>query len=239
MSFKCRKIALFLLAFLRAYSAFRFKVDGMLSIELKGIEVGNLRAHEERDDKRGNVTVKKQKRIKIATPPPMLECIYQYPERNQTDAMLSNMMNELTKIFMRAHKLVHHGTGTTKIVNKRYRVIDNKSHHFFGEVFANMTQQYRQFYNRTLDSMTPPRDPCDHQLQLKSLWGELLDYSLLSLQNATVKCMDEYLRVQNRSDDSQIKRKLGKYLRGEIQRARSDQLGMLCDTFQLCYSELL
>ncbi|KAL0871553.1 hypothetical protein ABMA27_004088 [Loxostege sticticalis] len=170
---------------------------------------------------------------------PIVECLYQYPNSEQFNAMLGNMMNQLTMVFVRVNKMMRR-MNARRDQGTRFKVVDQKNTRFFENVYSNMTKEYSKLYNSTADHVArASNDPCENQEQLKEVWKVLLDSSLNSLRQACQSCIEEFLRSRGRSDDHKTKFKLGQYLVRELARIRSSQLDMLCDSFQLCYDELL
>ncbi|XP_049874448.1 uncharacterized protein LOC126372642 [Pectinophora gossypiella] len=195
------------------------------------------------------------------TAAPPVECVYQYPETRQVNAMLSNMMNQLTKVFVRMHKSM--SPEVRRSGAKRFRLVSSKQSDFFDHIYANMTEEYRRFVNETSHRVPSAGDPCRHQEELRDVWRSLLDTSQVrthrpdtsntseaasptkrvwspqeSLRRAALRCVQEYLRVQQRAASPRQRARAAALLRRELGRVRSEQLALLCDSFQLCYSEL-
>ncbi|CAG9794120.1 unnamed protein product [Diatraea saccharalis] len=78
-------------------------MEGILSIDINVMKEGGMRARESPEEREESEPVTKRKRISNMTAPPVLECIYQYPDQKQMETILSNMMNELTKVQNRSH----------------------------------------------------------------------------------------------------------------------------------------
>lgn len=70
-------------------SAANLQIDGEVSIDLK------FSNHLDQSVVEGLHDSKDKNQV---TAGPVVECIYQYPEQKQIDAVLSNMMNMLTKV---------------------------------------------------------------------------------------------------------------------------------------------
>ncbi|XP_028176005.1 uncharacterized protein LOC114364181 [Ostrinia furnacalis] len=170
---------------------------------------------------------------------PVVECLYQYPDLEQFNAMLSNMMNELTKVFVRVHKLMHEVDGRRR-QETRFRVVAKKATTYFEGIYSNMTREYSEFYNNVAGHVARAgEDPCNNQAELKEVWRKLLEHSLSSLRDAAQSCIEEFLRSQNKSHDRKARARLEQFLARELQRIKTGQLDMLCDRFQLCFNELL
>jgi hypothetical protein len=69
------------------------EVDGEVSFNMQLLGLDQKRAVDHKDS---DVT---RPRIENVTVPAVLECPYQYPDLQQFNAMLSNMMNELTMVY--------------------------------------------------------------------------------------------------------------------------------------------
>ncbi|CAG9561542.1 unnamed protein product [Danaus chrysippus] len=162
----------------------------------------------------------------------ILECEYQYPERQQLQALLSDMMNQLAQIFVRTQEFDQKGNNRWV---KRYRVIRKQESGEFEGVFKNMTREYKEFYEATLNKLNRTGDPCLRQDEIKQTWQSLLAESQNMLQRAAAASVQ---RVQ-RAIDSQAQRRLEETVARLVDTARSQHLDQLCDRFQLCYDELL
>lgn len=98
----------------------------------------------------------------------------------------------------------------------------------------------RDFYNATAERVDRSgRDACQHQEEVKQIWRDLLEHSQQTLKKATHRCVNEYLREQRVTPDARVRDRLARYLVRELGKVHANQLEMLCDTFQLCYNELL
>ncbi|CAD0201077.1 unnamed protein product [Chrysodeixis includens] len=177
---------------------------------------------------------------------PEVECVYQYPEQGQVDALLSNMMNQLTKVFVHAHEIItgldeaRRGALPPRSEDSRFQIVDKKQKKFFEIIYANMTDEYKDFYNSTVVRVDRSgRDACEHQDEVKQIWRDLLEHSLQTLRKATHDCVSSYLREQRVRPRAHVRHRLAQYLLRELGKARASQLHMLCDTYQLCYNELL
>ncbi|XP_032520965.2 uncharacterized protein LOC116772774 [Danaus plexippus] len=162
----------------------------------------------------------------------ILECEYQYPERQQLQALLSDMMNQLAQIFVRTQEFDQKGS---KRWVKRFRVIRKQESGEFEGVFKNMTREYKEFYETTLNRLNRTGDPCLRQDELKQTWQSLLAESQNMLQRAAATSVQ---RVQ-RAIDTPSQRRLEETVARLVATARSHHLDQLCDRFQLCYDELL
>lgn len=90
------------LALLHAVACLDVQVEGELAFELRVPGVRSGRQGWFRVDWARSAAGRQELRLKMqarqnVTAAPDGECIYQYPEKEQVDALLSNMMNELTK----------------------------------------------------------------------------------------------------------------------------------------------
>ncbi|KAG6454719.1 hypothetical protein O3G_MSEX008829 [Manduca sexta] len=248
----------YLLIFVRIFECTDLKINGEVSFDLRisdldyrsspvqvfigadepenlgdGVERGRIKDIEEKQK-----SVVGPIEARQVTAAAMVECPYQYPEKEQVNAMLSNMMNQLTKVFVRIHEYVT--AEDTRRLETRFRVVGKKDTGFFEHIYNNMSQEYRQFYNNTAERVDrAERDPCQHQEEIKQLWKELLEKSLATLRKAAGQCIEEYLKVQNRSGDEKTRSKLEQFLAEEMSKIKSSQLDVLCDKFQQCYNELL
>ncbi|XP_073946973.1 uncharacterized protein [Choristoneura fumiferana] len=173
-------------------------------------------------------------------------CVYKYPKKKHFNALLSDMMNELTKIFMRARELLsdvgrRRGAGRLGDGHARFRVVSSKNSPYFDGVYANMTIQYKKFYEKALEkgSERTGRDPCRHQGELRRLWGAVLDASHAALRAAALRCVRQQLDHEGRARDSKLKNRVGQFLLKEFGRFRSQQLDLLCHEYALCYKDLL
>ncbi|XP_059058002.1 uncharacterized protein LOC131851511 [Achroia grisella] len=166
-------------------------------------------------------------------------CVYQIPEKRQADAILSNLMNELVKVYVRAREYIQGIINGRRKHNKRYFIVSIKNSTFFEDIYFEMMQEFKQLYGETESRVVRSKTPCDQQLQLQNLWRQLLDRSLAALQRATTRCVDELLVETSLKEKIHARRKLMQFLVGEMERIRSSQLDLLCDHFQLCYNELL
>ncbi|XP_045766952.1 uncharacterized protein LOC123868456 [Maniola jurtina] len=178
-----------------------------------------------------------------------LECVYQYPETSQMEVLLSDMMNQLTRLIVSAHEYSEGDVGRVGIMGdahevnnptrsgKRFRVVNDRSPAVFETIFKQLTDEYQKFYNTTLQKIDRSKDPCDHQTEVKYIWQDLLAQSQLMLHRSTLLAAEQ-ISPRNRADGSKhdkMKRMLG----AELAKIRSEQLDTLCDNFQLCYNELL
>ncbi|XP_045496018.1 uncharacterized protein LOC123694592 [Colias croceus] len=170
------------------------------------------------------------------TAPAMMECVYQYPEKEQFDAVLSDMMNQLTKIFVRAQDVIREESRRDPT---RFRVVNKLDSSFFEKAFTQMSDEFRQFYNTTVPMYNRAADPCDNQEQIKEVWQKLLEHSQKTLERAGLLCVDEFLRTKSRADDSLAKQKLDQLAKRELSKTRLNLLDRLCDDFQMCYNELI
>lgn len=92
------------LALLQVVTCFEVQVEGELAFDLRvpsrhggkerwfrvGWEAGSQLTQE--------LVFHMSKKSGHVTAAPRVKCVYQYPEKKQVDALLSNMMNELTKV---------------------------------------------------------------------------------------------------------------------------------------------
>ncbi|KAJ2943483.1 hypothetical protein O0L34_g16590 [Tuta absoluta] len=200
-----------------------------------------------------------------------VECVYQYPDTAQVDALLSNMMNQLTKLFVRVKE--HLRSHPRRLEDdKRFKVVNKISDAFFDSIYLNMTEEYRKYANYTRESvqMKARDNPCEHQAEIREVWRALIDSSNEALRRAALACVEEHLRARAHLDDDagrsrgrahldvdageskgrahlddageskgRARSRASQLLRQELARVRSEQLVLLCERFQLCYSELL
>ncbi|KAJ0178031.1 hypothetical protein K1T71_005854 [Dendrolimus kikuchii] len=224
------------------------ELTGDVAFELKISDLDNSSSNEYQNRARGNenkpedelsLKLKKTwpKRDKM-TAAPLVECLYQYPKKKQVNAMLSNMMNELTKVFVRAQEFIGSDPLSRRKHETRFTVVNTTNTEFFESIYNNMTNEFRQFYNDTaLRVDRSGLDPCQHQEEIKQMWNDLLKKSLAGLRRASEKCVEEFVKVQN--SDTRTMNKLTQFLTRELGKIKSNQLDVLCDNFQLCYNDLL
>nr|XP_021189404.2 uncharacterized protein LOC110375574 [Helicoverpa armigera] len=242
------------------------------------------------------------------TAAPEVECLYQYPEKEQVNALLSNMMNELTKVFVRANDFINgvetrrkgesqqgedsskgdsheeedsskgHYKGeklkkyskkevtpdmkkgakkggkkdiikndeskenetsaVTRAGDRRFKVVHKKQKEFFELIYTNMTEEYRKFSAWAAERVQRAgRDACAHQDEVKQLWRELLAHALRTLGAAARRTVAAQLRARPHAPG--LRARLDQFLEHDLGKVRAAQLGMLCDTYQLCYNDLL
>ncbi|KAJ8713762.1 hypothetical protein PYW07_014132 [Mythimna separata] len=263
------------------------RLEGDLALELRVASMprGRGRWHRVpwgagRQDARELLFRMSEQRQKV-TAATSLECVYKYPEKAQVDALLSNMMNELAKVFVRANEYMksldtrRHDSGLkqasqedstldimlrtrrsneTELVQERreperehlrdkgtrFKIVHGKQKPFFDLIYSNMTEEYRNFYNTTFERVDRAGgDPCLRQDEIKQLWRSLLKRAREVLRSAAQRCVDAHLAATPAHDTPQVRKHLQKFLRSELSKMRANQLNMLCDTYQLCYSDLL
>ncbi|CAK1544805.1 unnamed protein product [Leptosia nina] len=187
-------------------------------------------------DSKDTETVVRANDLRV-TAPAIVECQYQYPEKEQVNAILSDMMNQLTKLFVKAHDVLK--GGLPRRSPTRFRVVDKLDSSFFEKAFKQMASEFRYLLNNTIPVANHTGDPCQKQEQLKKMWQSLLNLSQEVLSRASMSCLQEFLRTRNRADDSQTKSKLDQLATRELNKMRSNLLDKLCDDFQMCYNDLL
>ncbi|CAH1638461.1 unnamed protein product [Spodoptera littoralis] len=290
------------LALLHAVACLDIQVEGDLAFDLRVPSMHSGRQKWFRVDWEGGgrppaqellLKMQAQENVTVA---PEVECIYQYPEKDQVDALLSNMMNELTKVFVKANKFINgvetrrsktrktdrrrHGLNDSDLmyvymekalkkelkaektrkkeinpevkkdvsdavprrreVDSRFKVVNKKEKAFFEVIYSNMTDEYRQFYNRTAERVARAgRDPCRHQREARELWRALLQHAERTLRDAARRTLHEYLRDQRVQPRARVRAHLAQFLAKELAKVRANQLEMLCDKYQLCFNDLL
>ncbi|KAF9791563.1 hypothetical protein SFRURICE_003259 [Spodoptera frugiperda] len=297
------------LALLHAVACLDVQVEGELAFELRVPGVRSGRQGWFRVDWARSAGARPQEpRLKMqarqnVTAAPDGECIYQYPEKEQVDALLSNMMNELTKasslVFVKANDFIngvetrrggtgetdgprpahtghihsgaaseveHDGNNNTETtenttkkemnprvkedVNKdaphapplggddsRFKVVNKKEKAFFEVIYSKMTEEYRQFYNRT--AQRARRDPCSEQRGARAQWRRLLQHAERALHEAARRTLHDYLRDQGVPPRARVRAHLPQFLAKELSKVHAKQLKMLCDKYQLCFNHLL
>ncbi|KAJ8715838.1 hypothetical protein PYW08_013123 [Mythimna loreyi] len=221
-----------------------------------------------------------QSKVTVATE---LQCIYQFPEQAHVNALLSNMMNQLAKVFVQANEYMEcletrcsenepmqasqkdytdvtvgmRGTDETELVRElekepvteklkekitRFKVVHEKQKPFFDIIYSNMTNEFRNLYNTTFERVeraSQAPQPCSRQDEVKQLWRELLTHAHDTLQRAAQRFLAHYVADTPAHNQSKMRKRLEKILKTELSKIRANHLDMLCDTYQLCYSDLL
>lgn len=93
-----------LLPLVHAVSCLDVEVVGDVAIDLRmttaknGQKVWFRQAWLDGTQEKNELVFKMMQVRQNMTVAPEVECVYQYPEKNQVEALLSNMMNQLTKV---------------------------------------------------------------------------------------------------------------------------------------------
>ncbi|XP_053606901.1 uncharacterized protein LOC128673223 [Plodia interpunctella] len=192
----------------------------------------------QREESSGEKEKQETQRLSMVTAAVKVECVYQYPEREQVEALLSNMMNQLAKVYVRVREFV---TDTNEWGERRsetrFKVVESRNVTHFDEIYANMTLEYRNLYSNTTYVMPRTGDPCSNQAELKRVWVQLLESSVTYLRAAVARSIAHFMK---QTPSAQSKKAAVKQLvKNELARIKASQLDILCDKFQLCYNELL
>lgn len=105
---------LVVLALLHAAEGFDINVEGDVAIDVRVPNMERGRQHrfrqgwEDGKEAHEELVFKMMQVRQNVTAAPEVECTYQYPEKDQVNAMLSNMMNELTKVRVVTITIVRH-----------------------------------------------------------------------------------------------------------------------------------
>uniref|UniRef100_A0A2A4JVL9 Uncharacterized protein n=1 Tax=Heliothis virescens TaxID=7102 RepID=A0A2A4JVL9_HELVI len=286
------------LALLQAAACLDVQVEGDLALELhlanesKGRQRWFRVSWDAPGSKAKELVLKMGQESRNVTAAPEVECLYQYPEKEQVKAVLSNMMNELAKAandFINGVETRREGgnsrevadgsradskekkelkkyskkevtpemkkgtkkdlyikkvskEGTTSAVthagNKRFKVVNKKQKAFFELIYTNMTEEYSKFSKWTAERVDRAgRDACAHQEEVKQLWRALLEHAQSTLRAAARRTVAAQLA--ERAPAPRLRARLDQFLAHHLAKVRASQLTMLCDTFQLCYNDLL
>lgn len=178
-----------------------------------------------------------------------LECPSQESESKQVEAVLSDMMNQLTLVFTKVNQYILKEVtkATRKFLNaelirralqNRFKIANKKRSLVFDQLFNNMSQSYRYLYNTTSVQMfRSDHDDC-RKVQNQRIW-KLLEYSLVNLKKAIGLCMSEYLKEHTISPESELGKKVNNLLITDISQIRSKQLDTLCYKYKFCNGTLL
>ncbi|XP_060802600.1 uncharacterized protein LOC106131394 [Amyelois transitella] len=214
--------------------SFHFKVDEDDKVDREVVNSVSDELEMKANDKEETKGERKKryKRLKMVTAAAAVECVYQFPEKRQIEAILSNMMNQLAKIYLRVQEFVRKGS-----TESRFRVVAAQNQSVFDKIFIKMADEYRNLYDRISKRIPKTMDPCFYQSQLKSIWSRLLDISIAKLRTAVMRSIVLYLKQMPLS--SKKRSGVEQLIERELSKVRSIQLDTLCDIFQLCYNELL